>query len=253
MIKINLLGVATPPPKVSAGGGPPAPVATQVAIFVGSLIICFGIVGVIYKVWSNQIADLEKRRSQEKIRQQELAVIKAQNEKYQQHLKDLETRINTIQALQNSRTGPVELMSALGNVVNKTNDIFLYTLAPAGDGLQLKGQSNTVDSMANFLAYLKNSGSFEAVHLDQFFQDDQHDRQTFKFSVSCQFKSPTGGVSPTSGSAPVVAGGPASSGPPTGGQPYGPATGPGPRPGLPAGQPPGQPGQAQTQNLKLVR
>ena len=33
-------------------------------------------------------------------------MVKAQNEKYQQRLKDLETRINTIQALQNSRVGP---------------------------------------------------------------------------------------------------------------------------------------------------
>ena len=87
--------------------------------------------------------------------------MKAQNEKYQQRLKDLETRINTIQALQNSRVGPVELMSALGNIVSKTNDIYLYTLTPAGDRLELKGQSGAVDSMANFLAFLKNSGTFE--------------------------------------------------------------------------------------------
>ena len=133
MIKINLLGVAPPPSRVSSVGGAPAPKATQVVMFVGALVICFGIVGVIYKIWSNQIADLEKRQSQEKIRQTELAAVKAQNEKYQQRLKDLETRINTIQALQNSRVGPVELMSALGNIVNKTNDIYLYTLAPAGE------------------------------------------------------------------------------------------------------------------------
>ena len=60
MIKINLLGVAPPPSKISSVGGPPAPKATQVVMFVGALIICFGIVGVIYKIWSNQIADLEK-------------------------------------------------------------------------------------------------------------------------------------------------------------------------------------------------
>ena len=60
MIKINLLGVAPPPSKVPSVGGPPAPKATQVVMFVGALIICFGIVGVIYKVWTNQIADLRK-------------------------------------------------------------------------------------------------------------------------------------------------------------------------------------------------
>jgi Tfp pilus assembly protein PilN len=177
-------------------------------MFVGALIICFGIVGIIYKIWTNQIADLQKRRNQEKIRQTELAVVKAQNQKYQQRLNDLETRINTIQALQNSRVGPVELMSSLGTIVNKTNDIYFYTLAPAGDRVQLKGQSSTVDSMANFMALLKNSGSFDDVQLEQFFQDDQHDRLTYKFTLSCQFKSPTGGISPTAGGAPPGPGGP---------------------------------------------
>ncbi|MGA2983752.1 MAG: PilN domain-containing protein [Terriglobia bacterium] len=223
MIKINLLGVAPPPSRVPSVGGSPAPKATQVVMLVGALIICFGIVGVIYKVWSNQIADLEKRQSQEKIRQTELAAVKSQNGKYQQHLKDLETRINTIQALQNSRVGPVELMSALGSIISKTNDVFLFSLAPTGERVQLRGQSGTIDSMTNFMAYLKNSGSFDDVQLEQFFQDDQKDRLTYKFTLNCQFKSPTGGISPTAGGAPAGPGGPAmgSSGGPIGPRPQG--------------------------------
>jgi Tfp pilus assembly protein PilN len=185
-------------------------------IFVGALIICFGIVGAFYKIWTNQIADLEKARARERIRQQELAVVKAQNDKYQERLSDLETRINTIQALQNSRVGPVELMSALGNIVNKTNDIYLYTLTPSHDGLELRGQSGSVDSMANFLAFLKNSGTFEQIQLEQFYQDDIKEHQAYKFSLTCQFKSPSGGTSPTSGSAPEAPPGPAAPAGPAG-------------------------------------
>ena len=198
MIKINLLGVAPAPAKAMSSGGSPAPKATQIVIFLGALVVCFGIVGVMYKVWSNQIADLQKKQSQEKIRQTELAVVKAQNAKYQQRLKDLETRINTIQALQNSRVGPVELMSTLGKIVNKTTDVYLYTLSPTGDRFTLKGQSNTVDSMVNFLAFMKNSGTFDDVQLDQFYQDDLHERPAYKFSLSCGFKTATG-MSPTAG------------------------------------------------------
>src|ERR1035441_6501340 len=123
MIKINLLGVAPPPSRLSSVTGVPAPKATQVLIFLGALIICFGIVGVIYKIWSIQIENLETARNREKIRQNELAAVKAQNATYQQRLKDLETRINTIQALQNSRVGPVELMGVLGNIVHRTRDV----------------------------------------------------------------------------------------------------------------------------------
>ncbi|HVN79396.1 MAG TPA: PilN domain-containing protein [Terriglobia bacterium] len=210
MIKINLLGVAPPPSaKALAIPGEPAPTATLVVMFVGALIVCFGVVGVIYKVWSNQIADLEKARNRERIRQSELRLVKDQNNRYQSRLQDLETRINTIQALQSSRVGPVELMTALGNVVNKTSDLYLYTLAPAGDRLQLKGQSSTPDSMASFLADLKASGAFTDVQLDQFYQDDLHDRLAYKFTVSCLFKSSGGAASPTAGGAPVASGGPA--------------------------------------------
>jgi Tfp pilus assembly protein PilN len=230
MIKINLLGVAPAPAKATSSGGSPAPKATQIIIFVGALVVCFGIVGILYKVWSNNIADFQKKLSQEKVRQTELLAVKQQNAKYQQRLKDLETRINTIQALQNSRVGPVELMSTLGSVVNRTNDIYLYTLTPTGDHFTLKGQSNTVDSMANFIAFMKNAGPFDDVQLDQFYQDDLHERTAYKFSVTCGFKTASG-MSPT-------AGGPAESAPPV----------PGKGPSAPSGMA-GVPGQVQ-QNIK---
>jgi len=231
MIKINLLGQVAPhPTKAASAGGTPVPMVTQIVMFVCALVVFFGVVGIIYKIWSNQIAELKKRQNQEKIRQTELQAVKDQNERYQQHLKDLEIRINTIQALQNSRVGPVELMSSVGSIVSKTNDVYLYTLSPVGDRIQLKGQSGTVDSMANLLAYLKNSGNFADVTLEQFYQDDVKDRLTYKFAVSCQFK---------------LAGAPAG---PAGGGPGGPgggATGP---PSAPAGMV-GQPAQIQ-QRLK---
>jgi Tfp pilus assembly protein PilN len=183
--------------------------ATQAVVFAGALIIFFGSVGIIYKIWTNEIADLTKRRNQEKLRQTELAEVRSQNARYQQRLTDLESRINTIQALQNSRVGPVEMMSALGGLVNRTNDVYLYTLAPSGERLQLKGQASTVDSMANFLAFLKKSGSFDNVQLDQFYQDDLRDRVTYKFTLSCEFKLPTpAGGTPAAGGPPPRAGGP---------------------------------------------
>jgi Tfp pilus assembly protein PilN len=214
MIKINLIGAAPPPVQIPSSGRPPAAKATQAMMFVGALIICFGTVGIIYKVFTNQITELEKKRDQEKIRQTELAVVKAQNDKYQERLRSLETRINTIQALQNSRVGPVELMNTLGSLVSRTNDIYLYSLTPVNERLELKGQSSTVESMANFLAFLKNSGFYEDVQLEQFYQDDQHSRLTYKFSLSCLFKPSTGWPSPTAGGAAGAAGpaGPASPG-----------------------------------------
>ena len=189
MIKINLLGVAPPPTRAAAG--PPATRTVQVATFVGALVVSFAIVGIIYRVWNSAVLDLEQRLKQEKLRQAELAQVKAQNERYQQRLRDLETRINTIQALQNGRVGPVETMTALGATVSRTPDVFLFTMTTQGDRIALRGQAGTVNSMANFLSYLKNSAYFDDVQLRQFYQDDQYNRLTYKFSLDFIYKSPT--------------------------------------------------------------
>jgi Tfp pilus assembly protein PilN len=177
-------------------------------MFLGALIVCFGIVGVLYKVWDSEQQRLQRELTKEKVRKTELAAVQAQNAQYQRYLQVLETRFNTMQALQASRVGPVELMNSLGNVVNATNDVYLYTLAPSGDRLELKGQASTVDSMASFMASLKKSGSFDDVRLEQFYEDDQHEHVTYKFALSCQFVSPTAGNAPAAGGAPAGPGGP---------------------------------------------
>jgi Tfp pilus assembly protein PilN len=208
MIKINLLGVAPPTVKAPSVGGAPAPAVALVVVFMGALIVFFGIVGVLYKVWDSEQQRLKREQAKQKVRQTELAAVKAQNAQYQRYLQVLETRFNTMQALQASRVGPVELMNSLGNVVNKTNDVYLFTMAPAGDRLQLKGQSGSVESMATFMASLKNSGSFDDVRLEQFYEDDQHEHVTYKFSLSCQFVPPSAGNAPAAGGAPAGPGGP---------------------------------------------
>jgi len=193
MIKINLLGVAPPTPR--ALPGPPATKVVQIVTLVGALVVSFAIVGVIYEIWNNQIAELDRSLKKEKLRQTELSMVKTQNERYQQRLRDLETRINTIQALQNSRVGPVELMTSLGNIVNRTTDVYLVTLAAQEGRMQLKGQAGAVESMANFLAFLKSNGFFQDVQLQQFYQDDQHNRLTYKFTVDFLSKPSTGAAS----------------------------------------------------------
>jgi Tfp pilus assembly protein PilN len=188
MIKINLLGVAAPPP--TAAPRAPATVAFQVGTFVGALIVCFLVVGVFYKVWSGAIENLQVELKKEKAEQARLAAIKAENLRYQREVKQLDQRINTIQALQASRVGPVQLMSALGNVVNKTHDVYLYAARTSTGRVVLSGQAGSVDSMATFLASLKNSGYFDDVQLRRFFQDDQGNRLRYKFDLDCVYKAP---------------------------------------------------------------
>ena len=118
MIKINLLGVSAPTPKAAAGA--PASKAMQLGAFTGALVVCFGIVGLLYEIWSGSIDTLNVELKKQQAEQARLAAIKSENAKYEQERRLLEQRINTIQVLQASRVGPTEFMNALGNVVNKT-------------------------------------------------------------------------------------------------------------------------------------
>ena len=185
MIKINLLGLARP---VSAKASTtPLTAVHQALIFVGAAVIAFLVVGFFYTYWTNQISELERNLKKEKAEQTRLAAIQVENQRYKQQRKDLEERINTIQMLQQSRVGPVELMTVLGNTVNRTTDLYLLTAGMEGNRLVLKGQSNSVEAIANFISALKVSKGVSDVQLRQYYQDDQHNRTTFKFNIDCVY------------------------------------------------------------------
>ena len=185
MIKINLLGLARP---VSAKASTaPLTAVHQALIFVGAAVVAFLVVGFFYTYWTNQISELERNLKKEKAEQARLAAIQVENQRYKQQRKDLEERINTIQMLQQSRVGPVELMTVLGNTVNRTTDLYLLTAGMEGNRLVLKGQSNSVEAIANFISALKVSKGISDVQLRQYYQDDQHNRPSFKFNIDCVY------------------------------------------------------------------
>jgi Tfp pilus assembly protein PilN len=185
MIKINLLGIARP----TAARAPSAPLSAvqQALIFVGAAVVAFAVVGFFYTYWSRQITALEQRLKKAKAEQARLAAIQAENQRYNQRLKELEDRINTIQMLQQSRLGPVDLMTALANTVNRTSDLYLLTAGMEGNRLAIRGQANSVESIANFISALKEAKGFSDVQLRQYYQDDQHNRTTYKFNIDCAY------------------------------------------------------------------
>ena len=196
MIKINLLGAAAPKPKARAAAQ--VSKAKQLGTFLGALVVCFGIVGVVYLIWSNSVASLNVELKKQQAEQARLAAIKQENARYEQERSLLEQRIQTIQVLRAGRVGPTEFMNALGNVVNRTpNDLFLFTVAPQGERVVIHGQAGSANSVAGLMATMKTSGYFQDVQLRQFYEDDQQSLISYKFNMDCAYKSPSAAVSPT--------------------------------------------------------
>jgi len=208
MIKINLLGVA-PPPTAAAAAGPPATRQFQIGLFVGTLVVCLAAVGFVYKVWSSGVEKEQNFVNQEKRRQADLQGIKAQNDRYNAQVADLQQRIDTIETLRAGRVGPVEEMTALGDVVDRTTDVYLSTVTPQGERVVLNGLSGSVSSMASFLSDLQKSGYFDDVQLRRFFQDNQKEQLTYKFVVDMVYKSPTAAAAAGQTAAPSGAAAPA--------------------------------------------
>lgn len=196
MIKINLLGVAAPKPKPRAVAH--VSKAKQLGAFLGALVVSFGIVGLVYLIWSASVASLNVELKKQQAEQARLAAIKQENARFEHERALLEERINTIQVLRAGRLGPTEFMNALGNVVNRTpNDLYLFSVTPQGDRVVIHGQAGSANSVAGLLSTMKTSGYFNDVQLRQFYEDDLQNLISYKFNMDCSHKSPLAAGSPT--------------------------------------------------------
>ena len=193
MIKINLLGVAPPTPKVRA----PASKAAQLWSFIAALVVGFALVGLFYMIWNRQTDTLNVELRKQHAEQARLAGIKQENAKYEQERRLLEQRIKIIEVLQAGRVGPTEFMNALGNVVEKTtSDLYLSSVTSQGDRVVIHGQAGSPNSVATLLTSMKISGYFNDVQLRQFYEDDVQNLVSYKFNVDSGYKSPSAAVSP---------------------------------------------------------
>jgi type IV pilus assembly protein PilN len=192
MIRINLLGTAPPPsekqriPKPATEGG----MGPQVAVFIVALVVGGGGVVLWHSIWQSQIDKLEKQRAALQRERDRLAQVAAENQRYEMQKRQLEQRINTIEKLEAEKVGPVDVMTVFGNTVNRTNDLYLLTISPQGGRLAVNGESNTVESIARFIAALKESGSFDDVQLVRYYEDDLYNRMSFKFNLDVLYKPP---------------------------------------------------------------
>ena len=187
MIKINLLGI-TPGPGPQQGPGTPVTALRQVLYFVVGAVVSGIIVFFFWAYWSRDINKLDAQIAKEVIEQTRLKNIQAENQRYLAQRQQLERRIDTIQTLINGRSGPVDLMINMGNIVNKAEDLYVLTMTPDGARVSVKGQANSVQSIANFITNLKAAGVFQDVQLRQYYQDDQFSRLSFKFNLDFVYK-----------------------------------------------------------------
>jgi Tfp pilus assembly protein PilN len=192
MIKINLLGIAKP---VAQAAGPAEGIAPEAIIIPGALFVVLALIaGFVFWYVNGQITGLRTELAKQQREKARLAGIMEQNKLYEARLNQLQLRINTIQTLQNSRVGPVEMMHVLGLLANRSNNLYLLSVSNNAGRLVMNGQASSTDAIANFIGSLQRSGSFDDVQLRKSYEDDLNKHLSFKFNLDCVFKQTTTGT-----------------------------------------------------------
>ena len=192
MIHVNLIQPVGMPVETRTALALPASAKKQITALVVSALTCIAMVGSIYWFWSYQITESTRQLVLEKAEAARLARIQAENTKYQVELAAIQAHIGIIQDLNKSREGPKNLMTALGLTVNHARGLFLVSVAGKDGQLKIHGQSEHVNSIADFLTALKRAGPFDNVQLQRLFEDDHKDRVNFSFDLTCVYKPPPG-------------------------------------------------------------
>jgi len=192
MIKINLLENSKGKGK-RASAGPSMPSmelgdmgSPKLKVLV--VVVLAGLVNLGY--WYRLDHQQKAIAAQMKVAEQknrELADVKARYLERQTQADAYKRRVDVIDGLRASQTGPVNLMAMLGETINNTEAVWLSKMDDSGPQVNLEGTALSTDAVANLIANLQKTGYFKTVEIKETFQDESiKDMQAFQFTLTCE-------------------------------------------------------------------
>ena len=191
MIRINLLG--SPKPKGKKGpafsmpsfelgnlGGPVVQI-TAVLLVAGALN---------YGYWyqidrEKKSIEVQTRMAEQKNR--ELADIKVHYLERQKQADAYKRRVDVIDQLRSNQTGPLTLLSMIGDTVNGTEAVWLNSMQDQGPNVAIDGMALSSDAVANLISNLQKTGYFRNIEIKESYQDETiKDMQAFQFTLTCE-------------------------------------------------------------------
>src|ERR1700693_4222996 len=193
MIKINLLENSKGKNKRGGGGGPSMPAmemgdmgSPKLKILVVLVIAGLFNLGYWYRLDHQSKAIAANMKVAEQ-KNRELADVKARYVERQKQADNYKRRVDVIDGLRQTQTGPVNLMAMLGETVNNTEAVWLNKMDDQGPNVSLEGTALSTDAVANLIANLQKTGYFRTVEIKETYQDEQiKDMQAFQFTLTCE-------------------------------------------------------------------
>lgn len=191
MIRINLLG--SPKPKGKKGpaismpsfdfGNLGGPIVQGAAVF---LIAGALNAGYWYQLdRDHKSIELKARVAEQKNR--ELADIKVRYLERQRQADSYNRRVDVIDQLRANQSGPVNLLSTIGDTINGTEAVWLNSMLDQGASIAIDGTALSSDAVANLISNLQKTGYFRNIEIKESFQDESvKDMQAFQFRLTCE-------------------------------------------------------------------
>ena len=191
MIRINLLGGAKPKGKKGPAismpsfefgnlGGPMIQVA-------GVLLIAVAINAGYWYQLDREKKSIEVKARVAEQKNRELAEIKAKYLERQKQADSYKRRVDVIDQLRANQTGPVNLLSTIGDTVNSTEAVWLNSLQDQCASVAIDGTALSSDAVANLISNLQKTGFFRNIEIKESYQDEGvKDMQAFQFTLTCE-------------------------------------------------------------------
>ena len=193
MIKINLLENSKGKNKRGGGGGPSMPSMEMgdmgsPKLKILAVLVVAGLfnLGVWYRL-DHQAKAIAAQMKVAEQKNRELADVKARYMERQTQADNYKRRVDVIDGLRASQTGPVNLLAMLGETVNNTEAVWLSKMDDQGSNVNLEGIALSADAVANLIANLQKTGFFRNVEIKETYQDETvKDMQAFQFTLTCE-------------------------------------------------------------------
>src|SRR5579859_6142798 len=191
MIRINLLGQPRPKNKRAAASA----AAVMEMGEVGSpklkvLLVLTLAAGLNLAYWYR--LDKEKQHIAAKMvvaeqKNRDLADVKARYLERQRQADSYKRRVDVIDKLRASQSGPVNLLNTIGDTINSTEAVWLNTMKDQGVSVDIEGMALSTDAVAELIQNLQKTGYFKNIEIKETFQDDNYkDMQAFQFTLTCE-------------------------------------------------------------------